>query len=351
MQRHLFYKTLSIPFFAQLLTASVSAENESALDKAVNKAEEITQMLSFEKIFNELTFGISSCFESLSLVLCLGISVLLVWGVFSCFKDSFGTGGEIFDVIATLMLVLCCLHGFCCCFETVEKAIEMMCSYMTSFVPVSVSLLYASGNTVTAGTGAAMTSFFISAVQLVSVSLILPCIKTVCGITAVNTLCRKTNLTGIVSFFKSTCLWIIGLSFTILCGVLSLQTLLTSGADNLALKGIKYSAAKLIPIASGMVSESMKTVIATMNYIKSVTGAGAVVYIVYTVILPVCSIAVTKLSFLLLSALAKAANSDKAVSLFDGIQGILNILSALLIGVCVSFVVVIGLFIRIAVSL
>jgi stage III sporulation protein AE len=134
-------------------------------------------------------------------------------------------------------------------------------------------------------------------------------------------------------------------------GILSLRALLASGADNLALKGLKFSAARLIPIAGGMISESLKTVIATVGYIKSVTGIGGVVFIIYTVAIPLCAVITSKLCLFLLSAVAKSANLEKSASLFDGLQGCLNILSALLLGVSVSFIISIGLFIKITVSL
>lgn len=335
-----------------LLTLTVYCnDSTNALENAVKQAEELTEKLKFSEILNTLTFGISSCFQRLSSSLGIGLAVLLISGIFSCFRDNFSAYAGIFHVTSTLFLIVCSFSIIDGCFTTVESAISALCSYMAAFVPVSATLLSAGGNPITAGSGAVINTFFISAVQIISASLILPCVKSICCIFAVNTLCNKTNLSGITSFFKSSCIWIIGLSFTVFSGILSLRALLASGADNLALKGLKFSAARLIPIAGGMISESLKTVVATVGYIKSVTGIGGVVFIIYTVAIPLCAVITSKLCLFLLSAVAKSANLEKSASLFDGLQGCLNILSALLLGVSVSFIISIGLFIKITVSL
>ena len=351
MQRRLFLKiTLSL-LLAIFLSIHVFCNQDNALENAISQAKELTQQLSAKKVFETLSFGISECFKNLSASLGIGIAVLLLSGIFSCFSDSFSSYSSIFECISSLSLVICSLSIIDSCFDTVERCIEALCAYMTSFIPIGTALLYASGNSVTASSGTLINSFFISTVQILSASLIIPSIKAICCITAVNVFCKKTNLSGIVSFFKSSCLWIIGLSFTAFSAILSMQSILTSGADNLAIKGLKFSAARLIPIAGGMVSESLKTVIASMNYIKSVTGIGAVVYIIYTILIPISAIIASKLCMFLLSAVSKAAGIEKKAVLFDGMQGALNILLALLLGCCISFIICIVLFIKITVTL
>ncbi len=334
-----------------LLTLKAYCEDGDALAKASEEAKNLAEYLSFEKIAETLTFNISSCLKSLASSFGVCVAVILISAVFSAFKESFASYEGVFDIISCSILTASSFAVILSCFETTQKAIVSICSYMMAFVPVSAALLASSGNSVTAGAGSVVNSFFISTAELLSVSLVLPLVKAIVTLHAVNSLSKKSNLNGIATFLKSCCLWIIGLSFTLFTGILSLQTVLSSGADNLALKGIRFSAARLIPIAGGMISESMKTVIASMNYIKSVTGTGAIVFVVYSVAIPLCAVMCTKLFFLALSALAKAANQNAASGLFDGLNGSINILLALLLGCTVSFVVMLAMFIKVTVSL
>ncbi len=169
--------------------------------------------------------------------------------------------------------------------------------------------------------------------------------------TCINALCKRADLSGFISFIKSFCLWVTGLAFTLFTGILSLQTILQSGADNLTLKGIKYGASRLIPIAGGMLSESMKTVIASMNYIKSVSGISGIVFIIYTVLPPICAILAAKMMFGILSAVSRSCSCKDVSSFTDGISSCLNLLSALIIGCSVSFIILLTVFIKTVVLL
>lgn len=351
MQKALFRKTILILNLMLLSAMSVYGTEPSQLDKAAENAKKFTEALSIRKIFDALTLNLSDALRALSLSFGISAAVILISGVFKLFERRFSAYTEIFGTVASSILILCCLSALNKCFTIVEQSLSRICSHMISFIPTAAALLASSGNTITSGLGAFSSSFYIGALQLISSSLILPLIKAICVLTCADLLCRQVKLLGITSFLKTACLWIIGLSFTVLTGILSLQTVLSSGADKLALKGIRYSAAKLIPVAGGMISESLKTVIASMTYIKSVTGVGVLVFMVYTVITPLCAILALKIFFSIMSALAKITELSTAVALFDVLSVGTNILAALLAECFVSFTVFVGIFIKVAVSL
>lgn len=324
---------------------------ESALDEAIEKAKQLTESLNIQSIFKSTVSYFTSYFSSLKWALGICSACLITTAVFSALKHSFGRCGEIFDTISSAMLVLCVLSVLIPCFQYTESSISRICAYVTAASPTITALLYASGNSVTAASSAFTTSLAVSLVQLITVCLVLPVTRCCCTLSAVNAICKKDNLGGICSFLKSCSLWITGLSFTIFTGIISLQTALLSSADNLALKGVKFAAARLIPVAGSMVSESMKTVIASMSYIKSVTGIGGIVFILYTAIPPMCVILATKLLFLAMSALSRSVSAAFACSLFDSINSTLNVLCALLISCTVAFIIIIGLFVKVTVNL
>ena len=226
-----------------------------------------------------------------------------------------------------------------------------MCAFMISFAPTSALLHSASGNTLTAASYSASTSASVAFLEFLSISVILPCIKAVCSMAAVGSLVKKTNLSGISKMIKSFCLWASGLSFTLFTGIISLSSLMQSSADTLTMKGLKFGAARFIPIAGGMVSESMKTVIASVSFLKSITGISGIVFIIYTVLPPICAILGAKLFFGILSALAKATNQNFAAIYIDEIYSCINILAALLIGCSLSFIILLSVFIKTTVAL
>ena len=351
MLRSLLIKYSFAAVILQRLLSITAYSQQSNLDQAMEKAKEISSKLDIKLIAESITNSFSSYLESVKGIFSVCVACVLISAIFSILKNNFGKSGEIFEAVSGAVPVLCVFAVIIPCFDKVSQSISGICAYMTASIPALTTLLYASGNTVTASTSGITTSIAVNVVQLITASVVIPITKFCCTLSAVNSICRKTNLSGINSFFKSCALWIIGLSFTIFTGILSLQTALASGADNLALKGIKFTAARLIPIAGSMVSESMKTVIASMGYVKSVTGIGGIVFIIYTLIPPIGVLFCTKLFMLIMSALSKCVSSDGTSSLFDSINSILNILGALLISSGIAFIIILGIFTKTSVSL
>ncbi len=330
------------------------SENEVSgfdLESIKEEAENNAEKLNIVKVLDFISSNIISYSKVLFTSFSICLAVILCSSVFSCIANSFSGSDRLFSQICSVLMVFSCFAPLISCFNITDKHLASICSFLLSFAPAMTALYAASGNTFTSAVSASTLPAAVSAVQFVCVCIILPCIKAAFALTGVNTLCKKTNISGFVAFLKSFCLWIIGLSFTLFTGILSLQTILQSGADNLAMKGIKYGASRLIPIAGGMLSESMKTVITSMNYIKGVSGISGIIFILYAVIPPLCVILMTKFVFSVLSAFSKSAGMNETCQFIDGISSCLNILSALTIGCSVSFIIMLTVFIKTVVTL
>ena len=150
------------------------------------------------------------------------------------------------------------------------------------------------------------------------------------------------SLTAMVTAYKSS------LDFT---GLLSIQTQLQTGADTLAVKGLKFGASKFIPIAGGMLSDSIKTVTSSVTAIKSVAGVAGIVVIISTVIPPLCVLITTKTFFALLCAFAKSTAQEKAHSFLESATGVLNILLSLTIASSVAFLMVFAIFMKSSITI
>lgn len=319
--------------------------------EAIQTAEQTADKLNIKSIIDLISGNLISFSKQTAAYFSFSLAVILISSVFSCIGNSFSGSERLFNIVFTTLTVFSCLSPLILCIDMVQRHLASLCTYLISFAPTMTALYAASGNTLTSAVNASMLPASVSIVQLVCVSFLLPCIKAACTLTSINALCKRADLSGFISFIKSFCLWFTGLAFTLFTGIMSLQTILQSGADNLALKGIKYGASRLIPIAGGMLSESMKTVITSMNYIKSVSGIAGIVFIIYTVIPPICAILISKTMFSILSAVSRSCSDNDVTAFTDGISSCLNLLSALIIGCSVSFIILLTVFIKTVVSL
>lgn len=348
MQRRFYIKTAIIITACILLSISIHAQSgilESFEDIDQN-FNELSEKLSAKSLFDILLSGIPSFLHKMSHSFGMCVAVLIISTVFSTIKQSFLQSENVFEIIAMSILILCIYPPLQMCFDKVSEHLFAMCGFMVSFIPTGAMLHAASGNTLTSSGFSASAGISVAFLEFLSIYAILPCTKAVCSLTAVGSILKRTNLFGITKAIKSFCLWASGLCFTLFTGIFSLSNLLQSSADSIAIKGLKFGASRFIPIAGGMVSESMKTVISGVSFLKSVTGISGIIFIIYTVIPPFCSILAAKIYLLILSALAKASNQTAAANYIDEICSCINILSALLIGCSLSFIIMLTVFIK-----
>ena len=331
MQRHLYKKALLsallfLPHFS--LTASANTSEMQSLDDISNSAQQLIEKLDGNYILNLFLSGIPDFFKEISVSFGISLTIIIITTLFSTIKENLSVGDNIFETISSILIVLSTISPITMCFLKVQEHLSQMCAYMLAFVPIGSVLHASSGNTITASTTATAITLTVTILEIVSVSVILPCIRMIYAISGANTICNKINLTGIVS----------------------LKSILGTGADNLAMKGLKYSASRFIPIAGGMMSDSMKMVISGISLLKSVTGITGILFIIYAVIPPLCAILTTKLYLGFLAAFSKTIN-QKCSSYFDELSSCTNILSALLIGCSVSFIIIFAVFIKSTVTL
>ena len=315
------------------------------------KSQEAIEKLNPQNIIDLFTSNLSSYSKSLAVSFCSCLAIILISSLFSIIKSSFSESENLFEMISCCLIILVVFSPITACFIKVQEHIEAICGFMLSLIPTCVLLHTASGNTFSAALMSSGTGTVITLLQTVSVSLILPLTKASISLITVNAICKNSNISSLSSTLKNISLWITGLCFTLFSGILSLQSILQSGADNLTMKGLKYGAAKLIPIAGGMVSESMKTVISGVGYIKNATGVSGIIFIVYALIPPLCYILLTKFYLTVLSFAAKITDTNFASGFLDSINSTINILLAVLLSCSVSLIIILTIFMKSTVSI
>lgn len=335
----------ALTFF--LLSQKAGAESLSdAFTLIEQKCEQILSYLSYEKITDTISSNLFSSISQMRAYFFVCLCTLTVCIVFSSLKNSFLQSENLFDIFSISILISALANPVYLCFSQVQESIESLCAYMTAFIPTAVALQSASGCTLTSAVTSAYAPFAISCLESISISVILPLTRGLCSVIFINSLCKKTDFSGLCSLLKSTCLWLTGLSFTILTGVLSIKSLLQSGLDSITVKGLKYGAARLVPIAGSLLSESMRSVIESISLVKSISGFAGIVFILYSIIPPLCKILTLKFFLWVLSAFAKCTANESICKICDSLCSVTSILLALLIGACISFIIMFTLFIK-----
>ena len=96
-----------------------------------------------------------------------------------------------------------------------------------------------------------------------------------------------------------------------------------------AVRGIRFTAARLIPIAGNMLSECFRTVLGAASVLKTAFGALGIAYLLYLVIPTLCTVLAFKFAVLLALFCSKLMGTRPFTSFLESVGGALNILIAI----------------------
>ena len=109
-----------------------------------------------------------------------------------------------------------------------------------------------------------------------------PVISCYLSLAIVTEVVPQIGLRDIITGFKKLITWGLGLTMTIFVGLLSLQSAVAGGGDNVAVKTTKFMLSSLIPGVGGSLSELFMATQGCVQLVKSTVGAAGIAIAVLT---------------------------------------------------------------------
>ena len=314
-------------------------EEEAALEELQDKVDELLEALDTEElqayldsltefrgmdiketlssvITGDFALDYSSLWQSaLALVFNEGRAMLpafavvlaaaLLCGILNSAKNGFlqSTMSDIINFvtyIAVGAVVLAVLTGV---LQTGFSAMESMQRQMEIVYPILLTLMAASGGSVSAGVFRPAVAFLSSSVCEMFTAIVLPASVVVIVLAFVGNLSPDVRTEKLGDLFKSINKWLIGLTLGLLTLFLTVQGIASSQYDGLSLRAIKYLVSGSVPIVGGFLSGGLDLVLAGSALIKNAVGSFAVFLLFGALLRPVLLFAAFQL-FLRLCAAA-----------------------------------------------
>ena len=92
--------------------------------------------------------------------------------------------------------------------------------------------------------------------------------------------------------------------FSVLCFLLGMQSTLAKAGDTLALRTARFAAGSFLPVVGGSVGETLRTVAGSVQYLRAVTGMGAVTVLFFCFLPTFLSVLLFRVCFMLSGAVA-----------------------------------------------
>ena len=244
--------------------------------------------LSFSDFFKEILRiagqeGVTPL-SSLALVMCL----LLIYSVFDNFRDDLKSRNmqTISDAVFVLIITLSIVTPVVSVVNRAVTSIENAGSFMLLYIPIMVVALITNGQSVT---GASYYSFVVmvgEGITWLSSHLIAPLLSVFLGVSVTSSVSSDIKLDGIIRELSKFIKWVIAFVMTVFSGLLTFKTLITTAADTVSTRAVRFTLSSFIPIVGSALSEAYKTIQGSMTLLKTGLGVFVIISIVI-VFLPV----------------------------------------------------------------
>ena len=325
------------------LADEIEAITEHADDLSIKDADALAgkaaDALSPAKLWDLGIESMTAALKKSFAVFPLLAAVILLSSVIGIYSDNLAGGGKLLEFACLLGVVSIVFGAVKPVLQTAEHFLEQYTAFMTSS-SASLSLLLASGGQAgAAAVHASSSAFTVGLMQILSSGVVLPCAKLVLALGVLSSLSKTLDLSGVISFIRNFCTWGLGVLFAVFGGVHAAAIRISAGADSAAFRGIRFTAARLVPIAGNMLSECFRTVVGAVSVIKGAFGALGIAYLLYLVLPALCTVLAVKFAVLLALFLSKLMGTRPFTGFLESVGGALNILLAVCLFAAVSGII------------
>ena len=254
---------------------------------------------------------------------------------------------NLMDTVCTLIVFLSILSPIEILISSIGENIFAIKNFMASFIPVLSGISMASGEFVTSTLYNSL--FFTSLVFIADfcTKTILPSINLFFALIVSNALSPFIKLKSLSDFYLKIVRWMMRAAVSLICFILTFQTVISQGKDTLAIKTGKLFAGSAIPIIGSGLQDAIGSVFAGMEVIKGFAGAAGLLVVLYIFLPSIISLSVY---WLYTNGLYILCDMFDVKGISECINGFINIIE-LLISIVLLFMVMLIFSITMMISL
>lgn len=275
------------------------------------------------------------------------IAISILCGLINNFKSTFLSSGVSNLIFFTcfLSIILILSEGLIEIFKNSNNVIENLMNLTEIMSPIILTLMTASGGTVSASVYKPAVAFISGGVINLVLNVIIPLIIIMTFFTIISCMSQTVKLSKFIDTITSIIKWIVGLTIAIFGIYISLQGITSATFDGISIKAAKYAISNSIPIIGGFIKDGFDLVVAGSILIKNAVGITCVVALFYTIISPLIYIIVFSLLLKISSALIDSISDTRISNLCMGLSKCLSYVTMSMIMVGFMFFIIVILMI------
>lgn len=243
---------------------------------------QVTPGMVFSYLWEELCHKLASPLRMLGGLLTVIFLAALLNGV----GDTAASGNlsRVYGMITALVCVGFLAGPVSACMQTAANTLQSGGTFLISYVPVFSSIVAASGNITSAGAYSAVVLAAAEIFTQVAGNILMPLLGLCLATGTVEAMNPAISLSGLADAMKRICSWGIGILLTIFVGLLTIQSVIGTSADSIAIRAGKYVVSSMVPVVGGALSEAYTTIKGSLGLLRGGVGIFGIIAMVAAVL-------------------------------------------------------------------
>lgn len=263
----------------------------------------------FHKLFDMLTYELKYALKAAA-----GIFVMGTMGIFVKNLSVEYLSKDVSSAVSVLITLSVSVYLSDIFFSSAEESaglVNTVSAVLGTVFPGLLILIALSGSAATANIISPVLSLALGYAQLFINGIIIPCCIVIFILTIADCVTEGVNLKSLISTIKKAVVTTLGIAFTVVGAVLSVEGMTFSGADKLAFRAARYAAGSLIPVVGSFLSGSAETFFSLVGAVKGIFGMIGVMVIISVLASPAVRMFAVYASLKVTSSLLAVFSDDK----------------------------------------
>lgn len=299
--------------------------------------------LQFEDFMQEILDGLQGQLYAPLQMFGLLIGIILLSALANCLYSQKKGISRIYDIISVMCAGGTVIAPMTEIFLYSAQILEKTADFMLAFSSIFGAILGINGNlTASAGYQGAIVILCSIALEI-SVKLLFPFLTMSLAMGLVDAVNPEIALSGMIQLLRKVTVWILGFLMALFLGFLSVQSIVSSSADKLSTKAIKYTISGFVPFVGGAVSDAYSAVLGSMDLLKSATGMIGILAVLALLFPVLTQLFLYKTVAAGATAIAELFSVPGLAGLFRNLESVLSVGFSISVSFSVMFIVSTGI--------
>ena len=337
-------ENLDLQALQQYIQSLEAFENADVAERILSyiKGESVSYGNFFKNIGDVIFKNVENLFPAIACI----IAVSLICGLTTHFQSGkLAASSNVIFLVAYTAALIPLLTIVTECFAESKKAVEEMQKQMQIVFPILLTLMSASGGSVSASICRPAVAFLSTNIVNTISEIVFPITLAVIAFSMIDHLSNDLKFGKFTAFLKSINKWIVGVCVSVFGLFFTVQGISAASYDGIARRAAKYAIGSGVPIVGGFLSGGFDLAVAGSALIKNALGNMSVFLMVAVVFEPMILLISTNLLLRLTAAITQPLGDGRLANFLSETADNLNycvagiLFTAFLYFVCIVLLV------------